>query len=416
MSVTVASLVTNFDTYIGDSSTDRISQVERFQFLTESTVWLQEETGNDHMVKTYTLNYYDNVHYYKITSAVASLLEGADLRRGEADQLETMAHKSARELAEEIGQKNMESSWAIERRDSDWFLVVNHQSKYLPDLIASFDSVTADGGTWAADTTNSDATNVTADPYEYKQGSGSLNFDLLVAQSGNNRATISNSTVNSMDLTQYNNLAAFVFWVYIPDVTYTTSVTLYWGSSSTAYWSASATTDINGNAFVAGWNRIAIQWSAATMTSTPNVAAITYIRFDVNYGASQANATDYRIDDLNVVRPEALTFLYTSWYVGTNSGGTAITAFSATTDIPYFSGQYDQYKYAVAHRAASLAFYGPLRNSNEGQLHEVEAIKALNRQKKLIPSSVTKEVKSFKVRGINFARGSGRRLSGGYTI
>lgn len=416
MALTVAPLVSNFDTYIGDTSTDRISAAERYQFLTEATVWLQEETGNDHMVKTYKLPYYDNVHYYKVTSAIASLMEGADLRRDESDQYETMAHKSARELAEEIGQKNPESSWSVERRDSDWYLVVNHQSKYQPDLVASFDSITADGGTWAADAVNSDATNVTADIYEYKQGSASLNFDILVAQSANNRATISNTAVNSMDLTQYNNLAAWVFWVYIPDVTYTTSVSLYWGSSSTAYWSASATTDINGNPFVAGWNRIGILWSSATMTSTPNVAAITYIRFDVNFGASQSNATDYRIDDLTIVRPENLTFLYTSWYVGTTSAGTPITAFTTTTDVPYFSGQYDQYKYAVTHRAASLAFYGPLRDSAEGQLHEVEAIKALNRQKKLIPSSVTKEVKSFKVRGINFNRGGGGRYNAGYII
>lgn len=406
MAVTVANLITNFDTYIGDSSTDRISTAERYQFLTEATVWLQEEIGNDHMVKTYVLPYYDNVHYYKVTSAIASLLEGADLRRAEADQYQTMAHKSGRELAEEVGQKFPESSWAIERHDSDSYLVVNHMSKYPAQLIASFDSITADGGTWAADTTNSDATNVTVDVYEYKQGSASLNFDITVAQSGNNRATIVNSSISTLDLTQYNNLATWVFWVYIPDVTYTTSVTLFWGSSSTAYWSASATADVNGNAFVAGWNRIAIAWNGATMTLTPTVSAITYIRYDVNYGASQANATDYRIDDLTLVRAENLTFFYTSWYVGTASGS-PLTAFSATTDVPFFSGQYDQYKYAVAHYAASRAMYGPLRLANQGQLEEVEAIKALNRVKKLIPSSITKEMKSFKVRGINFNKSSG---------
>lgn len=407
MALTEATLETLFNTYIADSSTDRISAAERLNFATEATVWLQEETGNDHMVRTYSLNYYDNVHTYKITSAVASLLEGADLRRGEEDQVISFAHKSSRELAEEIGQEFTESSWAIERRDSNWYLVVNHDSKYSPIQVASFDSVTADGGTdgWEADTTNSDATNVTADSVEFKQGSGSINFDVDVSQSGNNRATIFNDGLNSVDLTNFLDLAAWVFWIYVPDVSNFSSVTLYWGSSSTAYWSATATTDINANAFVAGWNRVKIAWSDATMTSTPDVTAIDYIRIDFNYGAGQSDDTDFRIDDLTLVRAETLTFYYTSWYVGTDTtGATNRLSFSATTDIPYFSGQYDQYKYAVAHKMASLAFYGPLRNSTEGQLHEVEAIKALNRQKKLIPTSVTKELKSFKVTGVNFAR------------
>ena len=407
MAITEASLETNFNTYIGDSSTDRVSAAERLQLATEATVWLQEELGNDHMVKTYTLNYYDNVHVYKVTSAVASLLEGADLRRGEEDQTISFAHKSARELAEEIGQGATESSWAIERRDSNWYLVVNHISKYGASQVASFDSITIDGGTdgWEADTTNSDATNVTADSNEYKQGSGSINFDVDVSQSVNNRATIFNDELDIKDLTDFNDLGAWVFRAYVPDVTNISSLTLYWGSSSTAYWSATVTTDINSNAFVAGWNRLAVEWNDATMTSTPDVTAIDYIRFDVNYTGSQTDDTDFRIDDLTIVRPEPLTFHYTSWYVGTDTLGTTNrTAFTATTDIPFFSGQYDQYKYAVAHKMASIAFYSALQNDARGGAEEVLAIRALARARKLIPSSVTKEVKSFKVGGLNFRR------------
>lgn len=410
MSLTVASLVTNFDTYIGDSSTDRISQAERFQFLTEAMTWLQEELGNDHMVKTYTLPYFDNLHYYKTTSAIASLLEGADLRRAEDDQTESMAHKSSRELAEEIGQKSSESAWAIERKDGNSFLVVNHQSKYPVMSISGMESTTADGGAWAVDAVNSDATNLTVDNVEFKQGSGCLNFDITVAQSGNNRATIQNTTLDEMDLSDSEDLTSWIFWVYIPDVTNFTSVTFYWGSSSTSYWSATATTDAFGAAFANGWNRVKIDWSAATATSSPDSSAIDFMRFDFNYGSGQADDTDFRIDDLTLVRPENLTFSYTSWYVGTDTtGATPRTAFTATTDIPFFSGQYDQYKFAVAHMAASYAFYGPLQNDVRGSAQEVEAIKALNRVRKLIPKSVTKEEKSFKVRGLSFVRRSRRR-------
>lgn len=409
MAITEASLETNFNTYIGDTTTDRVSAAERLQFATEATVWLQEELGNDYMNKTYALSYFDNIHYYKITSAVASLLEGADLRRYEEEQGLPFTHKSPRELASEIGEKFGESSWAIERRDSNWYLVVNHDSKYSPRLVSALDSTSADGGTWAVDATNSDATNLTVDTVEFKQGAASFNFDITVSQSGNNRATIQNSTLTAMDLSKSENLDSWIFWAYIPDVTNFTGFTLYWGSSSTSYWSASVTTDAYGAAWVAGWNRVKVNWADATATSSPDATAIDFIRFDFNYGAGQGDDTDFRIDDLTLVRPEPLTFHYTSWYVGTNNSGTALTAFTATTDVPFFSGQYDQYKYAVAHKMASIAFYGPLQNDQRGGAEEVLAIRALNRARKLVPSSVTKETRSLKVHGLNFRRRS-RRL------
>ena len=405
MAITAASQETNFNTYIADTSTDRISAAERLQLQTEATVWLQEELGNDHMVKTYTLNYFPHVHYYKTTSSIASLLEGADLRRDEADQNISATHRSSREMAEDIGNGSTEFSWSIERKDNDSYLVVILDSKYKPQTVSSLDSLTADGGTWAADETTSDATNVTVDTVEFKQGSGSINFDVDVSVSGNNRATIYNDDVDELDLSDFEDLGAWIFWIYVPDVTYFSSVTLYWGSSSTAYWSATVTTELNGGAWANGWNRVKVNWADASLTSTPDETAIDYIRFDFNYTGSQTDDTDFRIDDLTITRPEPLTFYYTSWYVGTDTtGATSRLAFSATTDIPFYSGKYDQYKYAVAHKMASLAFYGPLQVPALGQLHEVEAIKALNRAKKLIPTSVTKELKSFKVSGISFRR------------
>lgn len=414
MAVTEANLETNFNTYIGDATTARVSAAQRLEFATEAVVWLQEELGNDHMNATYSLNYYDNVHYYKITSAIATLLEGADLRRGEKDQVKSFAHKSARELAEEIGQGEngwrIESSWSIERRDGDWYLVVNHNSKFNPDLISGFESLTDGGGTWLADTVNSDATNVTIDTNEFKTGTASLNFDVSVAQSGNNRATIYNSTLSSQDLSSFEDLGAWVFWVYIPDVSHFSSITLYWGSNSSNYWSATASSDVNGAAWVNGWNRVAILWSNSTATASPDSTAIGYIRADFNYTGSQLSDTDFRIDDLNLVRPEVLTFIYTSWKVGANVGGSDITAFGATTDVPFFSGKYDQYKYAVAHKMAALAFYGPLRNTDKALVHDNEAQRQLMRVKNLFPSAVTKEVKSFKVNGVSFRRSiRGRR-------
>lgn len=405
MAITVNSIITEYNTYVGDSSTDRITAAERLQNISEATTWLYEELGNEHSVNTYNLNYLDGVYRYKVTTAIADLLTGADLRRDTYLQNLTFTRKSPNELWEEIGQRvSADPSWAIERFDGNAYLVINFRPKYSAIQIADMDSI----GNWVVDATTSDATNLTLDVNEFKQGSGSLNFDVDVSQSGNNRSTIYNPNIGNYDLSSVEDLGSFHFWVYIPDVTYTSSITLVWGSDDDVipstkanYWSATVTTDINGSAFANGWNEIKIDWQNATMTGTPDASEIGYLEVIVNYTGSQTDDTDYRVDFLTVAHPERVTFHYISSYVGASNAGADLFAFTATTDIPFFSGQYDNYKYAVAHKAASLAYYGILRLQNEGALHEGEAVKALNRYRKTFESSKTREEKSFKIRGNN---------------
>jgi len=404
MAVTLANLITNLDTNIGDSSTDRISQAERFQALTEAVVWLNEELGNDHNVSTQEIDFIDTVNYYKITALVPDIQEPTELRRAVGKNYPPFTRKDGREIASEIAEGSQEPSYAIEYQDDDWYLGIIYNPQYQAQVISEFDSLTDGGGTWQADTTNSDATNVTIDTAEYTSGNGSLNFDVDVSQSGNNRATIYNEDANSADLSDLEDLASWVFEAYIPNVTNFSSITFYWGTDSSNYWSATVTTDINGSAFANGDNTIKVNWADATPTGTPDAGDITYYRFDFNYTVSQGDDTDFRLDYLRVVRPEKLTFRYVSWVVGKNNSGTDIYAFSATTDVPFFSGKYDQYKYAIAHKAAGLLFKSPLRLYNDALVQEDEANKQLERARKIFPTSKTPEEKNFKVRSINFNR------------
>lgn len=403
MSVTIAELIINTNTYLGDTSNDRISEAERLQALTEATIWAQETLENDHQNATYELDYLDTINYYKVTTSIADLLEAADLRREKSLQTESFTRKSPRELAEEIGQGFGESSFAIERRDGDAYLVVNHSSSETAKVIANCDSLTVDGGTWAVDATNSDATNLTVDTVEKKQGSASFNFDLDVSQSGNNKGTIQNTTLDELDLSDYEDLSSWLFEVYIPDNTNSTSFTLYWGSDTSNYWSATVTTDIEGAAWSDGWNKVKVDWEDATATGSPDESAIDYVGIDYNYGAGQGDETDLRIDYLRLAVPEKLTFHYISWNVGVDTSGDDITVFGATTDVPYFSGQYDQYKYPVAHKATAILFKS-MRLFDEATLEEREAELALRRITKIIPSSKIPEMRSFKIKGINFTK------------
>ena len=412
MAITVADIETNLQTYLSDTSNDSVSAAERLQAITEATVWLQEESGNDHLNVTFDLDFLDTVFTYKITSSVPDLQGVVDLRRDEDEHLRSFTYKSAKELAEEIAQEATEASFSIEYRDTDWFLIVNHQNDRPSKQVSTFDSLTAGGGTWAVDAVNSDATNLTIDTVEKKQGSASFNFDVDVSQSGNDRATIQNTTLGTLDLSEFEDLASWIFWIYVPDVTNFTGITLIWGSDTSNFFTVSATTDIDGAAFVDGWNRIKVDWKDATATLSPDVAAIDFIRIDFDYAGGQGDDTDFRLDDLRIANPERLKFYYTTWNVGTNTGGTDITVFGATTDIPYFSGQYDQYKYAVAHKAASILLDNPLRLHDDARFEDAKALDQLKRVSRIFPKSRLPEVKSFKVGGIRWKTRRFRRLRG----
>ena len=403
MAITVATIITEVNTSIGDSSTDRVSAAERLQAISEACIWVQEELANDLQNYTYSLDYYDTINYYKVTSDIADLLEGGDLRREKDKQLQSFTHKSSREMAEDIAQGSGESSWTIERKDTDTYVGVNHHSTYGSIQIGTLDSTTADSGTWTIDTTNSDATNLTSDTTEFKQGAGCLNFDIDVSQSANNRATIINSTYGSMDWSSSEDLTAIVLRAYIPDVTDFTSFTVFWGTDSSNYWSATTTTDINSTAWVDGWNRFKVEWEDATATGSPDSSDIGWLRVDFNYGAGQGDDTDYRLDDWKLIKPENLTFHYITWKVGVDNADADIFKFAATTDVPYFSGMYDNIMYPVAHKAASIIFRN-LRLKEESAFELSEADKALTRVRKLIPSARAPEVKNFKVFGVSFGR------------
>ncbi len=406
MSVVISDMITDFNSKIGDTTNDRISASDRLDYLTVGVRTVQEKLLNDHQIRTYVFNYFDTINYYNVTSATPDLLETNDLNTTilKSNGL-PFTRKSSQELRGEVGNNTMESCFSVERRDSKTYLIVNHESKYTALIASSFDSLTGDGGNWVVDAVNSDATNLRLDNTDGSNGTtGCLAFDILVAQSANNRATIQNLAIRSENLTSEQDIYTWILDIKFPSITNITSVTFYWGSSSSNYWSVTATTQHDGSAFVADWNTLKFTWLGATKTGTPDVTAITFFRIDVNYGAGQADATSFKLDNLRLTRPESLTLSYTSWYVGTDNAGNKLTKFGATTDIPYFSGLYDGYSVIAVHYAAMHCF-SDLRLFTEANSAEKDGEEAIKRLQNVIPKSITREEKSFKVRGMRMYHG-----------
>lgn len=400
MAITVNDILTRVEDALLDDSDNSFSEAQKIRKISEATQTLFDELYFDFMNRTYTFDYFDNINYYDVTTDVPDMSDVYDLRRKETDHTIPFVKRAPREIATLINTGSDEPSLALERKNKKNYLVINYNSQYPATILHDCDTYNGNG-TWTADETTSDATNVTTDDNEYEIGTGSVNFDIDVSQSANNRATIYIDDMAAVDLTDDEDLSSFIFRAYIPDVTYISSFTVYWGSSSSAYWTGSATADAYGVAFANGWNRIKVDWADTTQVGSPDVSAIDYIRIDVNYSASQGDDTDFRIDDITMARPEKLTLHYRTWYLGTNSSGTYLTEYTATGDIPFYSGIYDSIKNYVAHQAASYVL-SDLREKEKSIEEATLAANALRRIKKNFPGLSLETVKSFKPRGITW--------------
>src|SRR3990167_5590431 len=215
-----------------------------------------------------------------------------------------------------FGEGSKNKIYTVEQRDGAQVLRVNQ-----PDIGSSTSVHEANdhdaNGTWTADATNSDALNVSTDSVVYQEGGGSVKFDADVSQSGNNRVTLENTDMTSIDLSAYRGTGVIRFWVYIPDITddtsqYVTSVEFRWGSSSSNYWSLTRAKPVNSAVFQDRWNLMEFAWKDATETGTVDETAIDYLEVTINYSASQADAVGFRINDINIYNPKEMKLIYFS--------------------------------------------------------------------------------------------------------
>lgn len=199
-------------------------------------------------------------------------------------------------------------------------------------------------GTWAADISSSDATNVSTDSVTKQVGAGSINFDVDVSQSGNDYAALSVSDMNSLDLTDYLNRGTAFMRLFIPDAANVTSVTLRWGSSASAYYETTVTANYSGVSLRTGWNRLGFTWPTST-TGSPDITAINHLYVRVTYSSSQSDDTDFRIDDIMMAKPVQKELAYYSQYLVQTSASVLQGSFINTDDVSLLDDEDDDVLY-----------------------------------------------------------------------
>ncbi|MEA2036562.1 MAG: hypothetical protein U9O94_03580, partial [Nanoarchaeota archaeon] len=162
--------------------------------------------------------------------------------------------------------------------------------------------------------TGGDAENLTADDLNYVSAGNSLNFDLSGSTTS---GYIENSSLDSLDLSDYEDNGAIFVWAYFPDSSIITSVNVRWGNDNTAYWDRTVTTNNEGNSFHDGWNLLRLEWNGATETGTTDSSDVDYARLTVNYDGTAD--TDVRFDSLVVRLGSIYEIVYYSKYMFQNA-------------------------------------------------------------------------------------------------
>lgn len=190
-------------------------------------------------------------------------------------------------------------------------------------LINDCNALTSNGS-WSSSGTSS---SVATDTFNYVSGSGSIKFNLDVAGSSGG---IVNSTETSVDLSSYKNVGSIFVFVYIPNITAITAITLRWGSSSSNYYSVTATSTQNNTAFIVGWNLVRFDWSGASTTGTPVDTAINYTAVLFTYNGTAVTAC--RVDNIIAKLGSIYMIVYYSQYLFSTSAGVWISKPTVDTD------------------------------------------------------------------------------------
>jgi hypothetical protein len=159
-------------------------------------------------------------------------------------------------------------------------------------------------GTWSGT-----ASDLAIDNVNFAAGSGALTFNLSATGQ-----YVEDTMPTPIDLTSHYNQSTLFFWVYLPIAANFTSVSLRWGSSSSDYWSSAniAVTQEN-TVFQNGWNLIAVDWTAATVTGTPDQTDVDYVR--VTFNTSGGAQTGVKLNQIVSRLGEIVQVLYYSKYM-----------------------------------------------------------------------------------------------------
>lgn len=407
MSKTIS--LSELDTYFQDrlktTVGNRISQTERVRAMNQVISMLQSAANWKSSKRRKTIAYLaDELDYHVVNNLGISDFKDVYDIQDPQNSYERFGPVDARLIVQYSREGRVLNCYNVEEIDNAFILKLIYRNGNTRTQIANLDSLTEDG-TWASDTTDSDATTLAADTNRKWQGSGSLKFNITVSQSANNKAAIRNTTLTALDLTDYQNIGTWRARLDLQQLTAAqlaliTSVEIRFGDDVSNYYAITATTPADGGSFQAGFNLCSWNWKDATTTGSPTITSVNYCELIINYSASMTDANNLRWDDLVLILPRELDLVYFSENLVLN-GSTYQAEFTTST-----VNTSEVLMFPTAHRDDFLhlcAEYGFAQTKHEGsQERTLAALKANQAFKRIyqdLGSPIIREIPSVLVRG-----------------
>lgn len=225
--------------------------------------------------------------------------------------------------------------------------------KYDGDTATINNATSVDGnGTWVGATAIS---NLQKDGFSSFDLPASLSFDY----SGTS-GSLTNETMQVVDVTRYANQSTIYFNIYLQDVTNFTSITLRVGSSNSDYVTGVITTNYLGEPITEGWNKVKLVWDGTTtVVGTPDYTAFDYVSIVIAYGLSMTSRAN-RLENIVIAANVPVVMEYYSHFM-VNEGATKKTVFTdaadATAEQALWSGEWEFATPQFANSVMELLFW-----------------------------------------------------------
>ena len=301
-----------------------LSNTRVISALNQSFDYVNSELGLPSQETSTSLDFDQDTPTYALPS---DFIEATSLRfdDDELNRNKSFSYKPIEYLHEKIKSVTSDTRlFGVGAEDGAWKLYILCQNSVSPLTLDTFDSNNATN--W---TVGGGASNITNDIYVYKEGAGSLSFDIT---GGGTSSTLTKTNSNDNFYT-FLNTGHHRVWLYLQATTHFTSISLSWGTNASNYYLQTATAQADGTAFQIGWNDIDLDWATASQVGTPDPNVVSYYQWGFNYTAAFVGGTSFRLDYSRIMVPDTMKLVYYSSYKGTTSTGTPLVTFTSITDL-----------------------------------------------------------------------------------
>jgi hypothetical protein len=195
---------------------------------------------------------------------------------------------------------------SVYRKLNKLYSYQNRMLRVMPSWLAIADSTMS--AQWLA---SDDAQNLAQDTTEYQFNGQSLKFDINVAASANNFATLAGAFSTPVNISSLIDKGSIDFWLEIPDVYFVTSIDFRIGSDASNYWSYNFTSNYEGKPFENGVNYFSCPFSKSSTVpcfvnkmaevGSPVFSAADYAQIRINYSSSAVNIPNCRFGEIFAV-------------------------------------------------------------------------------------------------------------------